>query len=105
MAQTSFRILDGPSKFDLMVALFVGHRDSQICMQFKCEDAEGHQRGRLVRITALERRDAWGDRWRFRGYITKFDNVVHPEEGKVKGCFSTRTRKGALEIKLLKIEK
>ena len=86
MATRRYEITAGPSKFDLMIALFTG-KD----VFFELAD-EG---GRSFQITGLSNAAPQFkecEEWLFTG-LRRYD-YEHPE---VNGRFSTRTRKGYLE--------
>jgi len=78
-------IIDGPSKFDLMVSLFVGDSVHRHDVKFSFqEDSEAS-----IVINDVKRESGNGETWFIIGYC---------EHKKVKGYYSTQTRKGWLEI-------
>ena len=88
MTPQGFQIVDGPSKFDLMLGLFSGTCMNPRRVQFFVLD--GSDRTMLsTLLSGVSREDGSGESWLFTGHTNgKF----------VKGYFSTKTRKGHLEL-------
>ena len=78
---TLYRIVEGPSKFDLMLSIF---QDKEVT--FTLEQVKD-----LVKahIQVIEREDGSNERWNLCGYSDK---------KKFKAYFSTHNRKGHLEF-------
>lgn len=94
MSQDDSRvIIDGPSKFDLMVSLFDGTTESQKVLVFRLDN----QRILNIRITSLQREDGSGENWIFQGFTNHYPRP-YAEEQHVNGFFSTQNRKGRLTI-------
>lgn len=81
-------ILNGPSKFDLMIALMDTHRRS---VEFEIQIKKNWLK---VSISMVQREDGSGESWNFEGRTV---NVDSPSD--VKGYYSTRTRKGTVMFK------
>lgn len=82
------QIVNGPSKWDLMLGLMDNDIQSPRRISFTLSD----HRMLDISLTSLEREDGSGQSWNFFG-MTK-------ELNKVKGHFDLRTRKGSLEFQL-----
>ena len=69
MAQ-QFEILSGPSKADLMIALFANIDGGRVPVRFRVlfSSGRGYTDSRVI-IDALEWKDRSGDHWNFKGYI------------------------------------
>jgi len=84
-------LIDGPSKWDLMLSLF---DDTLRRVTFVCnigDDSSGNYSASLgVLISAVEREDGSGESWNFKGV----DNAHRF----VRGYFSTKSRRGCVEI-------
>jgi hypothetical protein len=100
---TRFEIVDGPSKFDLMLALFdVGFKGKYPRgVIFTIDDKQrkvgwsGGQFPPLVfLIDSLSREDGSCENWNWEGVCVELDI----EHLRTKGFFSTKTRKGWVEI-------
>ncbi len=97
MAQRS-NIVDGPSKFDLMLALFDSDSSHRRTVAFLLENPEAKQ-GDLqcaslnFVINEVGREDGSGENWLFDGYYKVADR-----SGNARGFFSTRTRKGWVQF-------
>lgn len=86
-------ILGGPSKFDLMVSLLHGvARKKRVHVDFeiRCNDPTITCNWEIY-INSLEREDGSGEQWLFQGYVRMINLPC-------KGFYSTKTRKGWLEI-------
>lgn len=85
-------IEDGPSKFDLMLAFFdnTASKTRTVCFGLTGLNNAYTE----ANITGLDFEDGSGDSWLFRGY-TKLGDLQY----KVKGYYSTKTRKGWIEYK------
>lgn len=90
MSRKTIKIVDGPSKFDLMTQLFVkGPRNHENDpLGFQLED------GRMlpVYVYSVEREDGSYESWNLRG------RVMSLKGGKFDGWFSTKTRRGTCTI-------
>lgn len=94
-----FRITNGPSKFDLMVALFVGAAKRRHHLTFTVGDntlmdmARNIVRGTVeVVINEVSREDDSGESWCLNGYVP----VAHSGLEQIRLYFHTTTRKGWL---------
>ena len=85
-------IVNGPSKMDLMLALFddggVGHR-RVIIFTIDGREREGERSIKVV-VNAVEREDGSGESWNFKGYFSG-SNVPF------EGYYSTKRRKGFIK--------
>lgn len=91
-------IVDGPSKFDLMLALFDGDSSHRRTVAFLLENPEAKQENLQCAslnfvINEVGRGDGSDENWLF--VATYPANV---DKGRVRGFFSTRTRKGWVEL-------
>ncbi len=92
---TALQIIDGPSKWDLMLSLFEGNPTSRHRVSFTCQkEAETLATVLVVSITAVEQEDGSGERFNFRGYAKDFVWNGAQEGGRVEGYYSTRERYG-----------
>jgi hypothetical protein len=84
-------ITNGPSKFDLMAALFIAAGEKQQNVRFNIAET-----GQLleVRILQVGREDGSGESWLFQGLA---EDTQLKRGRYVKGYFSTRTRRGTIE--------
>jgi hypothetical protein len=93
MSTQEFRITNGPSKFDLMVALFHGSCDNRHLVNFS---VVGEIYPIIVLINSVSREDVSGDCWIIKGSVF-YQNKAYA--GKiVKIFFSTRTGNGNIKI-------
>ena len=85
---TQITIVDGPSKFDLMTALFVW-KPERLKVMFVAENGDTYK----ATIRGCEAEDGSGECWIIRGYSAKGDSqIAWPFEG----FFRTNSRKGHL---------
>ncbi|MEK7641045.1 MAG: hypothetical protein AAB389_03555 [Patescibacteria group bacterium] len=98
MASSRLKIVNGPSKFDVMMALFAKNSDSAT-VDFEVQEfvAGAIEIGtfRKVIISALERESGNGESWMFQGWDC---NEGPHKATKVEGFFCTRTRTGWMKI-------
>ncbi len=80
-------IVDGPSKWDLMVSLFHGDLGRRHHVRFHTLQSTFCD----VVIDELQREDGSGERWNFKGRV--LDSELLPK-APVSGFFSTRSRQG-----------
>lgn len=105
--KTRFEVIDGPSKEGLEKSLFernCDHCNIRRTVRFEFEGEEGYNYPQFtsnemyVGIDGIDHLDAdWRDEvWIFRGSLY----YLNPSHGdcRVNGCFSTKTRKGWIEI-------
>lgn len=122
------KILDGPSKWNLMLSLLHGDNNSRERVTFMLEGLAarlGDLTARPVKkgdrmektkvsiqIDSLQREDGSGETWNFAGYeiVTEWKTHFSPAYGPgpttggprlgrpAKGFFSTRTRTGTIEF-------
>ncbi|MFA6105284.1 MAG: hypothetical protein WC725_01640 [Patescibacteria group bacterium] len=89
---TQVNIVDGPSKFDLMLALFENRTRPPKTLYFRCQRDDKMKTFLLsVNITSLTREDASAESWKFEGCFTSTQRPV-------SGQFRTDTRKGYVLI-------
>jgi len=101
MAQElQFIVLQGPSKFDLMTAVFVGQSDAQIRVKFgvqpygdKKSTFPNHMTVCEARILGVEREDGSGERWIVKGYLY-FKN----DSAAFSGYYTTQDRTGHFNV-------
>lgn len=87
MSTETFEIVHGPSKFDLMIALFHGDGNERQQVAFK---VKGRKLEIIITVNEVAREDGSGEGWCFQGYN---------QPGKhVKGWFHTDTCCGRLKI-------
>lgn len=79
------KILNGPSKWDIMLALFDNTARAVRTVKFTCDQTGLPTRDFEVSIDSVLREDGSGESWEFTGHVG-FQSV--------KGCFNTVTRKG-----------
>jgi hypothetical protein len=88
---THFNIVNGPSKFDLMVSLFEeGNPESPHTVKFVLEDG----REANVAITMIQKEDGSGESWNYVGRGDLGGRIWFH----MNGYFSSRTRRGTLNI-------
>lgn len=81
-------IVNGPSKFDLMVALFVGAGSKQQNVRFQIKETNTLLE---VRIQSVEREDGSGESWCFTGMAKLANRTI-----RVAGYFQTERRTGTI---------
>jgi hypothetical protein len=89
----AFIIKSGPSKWDLMLALF----DNNVLANprtVEFEFVENHAPEKVI-VMSVEREDHSGDSWNITGFIPA--SGVHSQRN-VRGYYSTQTRRGDLTI-------
>lgn len=84
-------IINGPSKFDLMVSLFDGENICPHKVTFEFKDFWAVKHIRKVRINSVER-DKGFENWKIKG--TLVGTLVEEPEREVHGEYSTRLRTG-----------
>ncbi len=94
MATQRFTILNGPSKFDLMLALFDGDSINPRHVSFTVLDNSLAKMGISVALNSLAREDGSSQNWLFTGYLWTTDH----DNRSVKGYLSIKNRKGWIEI-------
>lgn len=89
MATQTLQIVDGPSKFDLMLGLFDGNCANPRTVRFVILDRSLDKITMSVLLNGISKEDGGGENWLLTGL----------SNGKlVRGFFSTKTRKGHLEF-------
>ena len=92
MAARRYGIVNGPSKWDLMLSLFddgCGNCDHSRRATFYLDDPSRAMKEIDILVSKVGKESKGGDSWIFEGsYVL----------GTVKGFFSTKTRKGWLEL-------
>lgn len=93
-------IIQGPPKFELMLALFDRKVVNTRSVEFKL--AGGNNISAHVVINGVEVEDGSGESWIFKGYVRRIS--MHPEESvppppsNCYGFYRTDTRKGWIEL-------
>jgi hypothetical protein len=87
----TFNIVNGPSKFDLMVSLFEGNPESRRTVKFVVEDG----REANVAITMIKQEDGSGESWMYEGDGNFLGGRIR---FRMNGYFSSRARSGTLSI-------
>ncbi len=94
-----FNITNGPSKWDLMLALFDGDCHHKRMVRFSLKDLKRDPikdpeiPDLSFVINTLEREDGSGENWNFEGYYPGSS-----QNGPCQGFFSIRTRTGWIEF-------
>lgn len=97
--EMSFKIVAGPSKFDLMTALFAKGATNPLEFSLKgfLPDAlvvDGNPpRIKKVRLSSVEREDGSGESWNLKGWVD-----TGGYGSKFKAYYDTRNRGGYFEI-------
>ncbi len=86
-----YEIEDGPSKWDLILAIFDGDSNHRREVTFSIECPGFNERG--FTLNGASREDGSGDNWIIHGYCS-----AETKGGKMSGFYSTKTRKGWLEF-------
>lgn len=97
---TQYQITDGPSKWDLMLALFDGDSASRHRVRFSNELVDPRYPAVVyVCIDELSREDGSGECWNFKGRAYQGVNEwKHLTNCKVGGFFTTRQRGGHISV-------
>ena len=94
MATQRLNIVNGPSKFDLMLALFDGAYVNQRKIWFTVLDNSLSRTTLSITLNSVAKEDGSGESWLFDGCLYTTDYGSRP----VTGYFSTKNRKGWIEI-------
>lgn len=89
-------IIDGPSKLDFMNSLFDGNFDNRKQVKFMASSPNskfGFSALSVV-INSAKREGGSGDNWLFEGFLPSA-----PSGTTISGCFSTKDRRGWVEVK------
>lgn len=103
MASQVLKIVSGPSKDTLMLALFYGNDKGERSVEFSVTTEEGEEKAILrVTINKMEREDGSGESWNIGGYVTHKRTAksgIQPILGNnyFKVWFSTRNRQGTFK--------
>lgn len=91
---TRYTIVNGPSKWDLMLAFFdkLGNRRRSVIFTMKEGGPADSWTGEVV-VNNLEWEDGSSESWNFKGYAT----FLGVKNG-VRGYFGTMSRKGWIEF-------
>lgn len=84
----TMRVLNGPSKFDLMLSLFDGNQHPRRTVSFQIE---GFKKEVTVAITSVQQEDGSGESWNWEGFL-RF--APETKAIRTKGYFSTKHRTG-----------
>ena len=96
---TTFEVMSGPSKFDLMVSLFDGNSRTQKWADFQVKIENSETKFPILvhlRMIGVTREDGSGESWNI-SFFFKGTHDARAEHGG-HGHYSTRTRKGFLKI-------
>jgi len=92
---TSFRIVSGPSKFDLMAALFsrsgAWTHGTQL-VEFTYQDGDGNPKKIKTSVTQVGAEDGSGESWMLEGNVNDEHLTVY------KAHFRTDNRHGCIEF-------
>jgi len=96
MATQRFEITDGPGKWDLMLGLFDGTCTNPRRVAFTLW-SNLLEKGFYLRLllSGVSREDGSGESWIVTGYVNDNSGISGRA---IKGYYSTRTRKGHLDI-------
>lgn len=94
MTAQRFNIVNGPSKFSLMVALFDATSANQRYVSFTILANSLTKMTISVSLNSATREDGSGQNWLFAGYLS----IANHDNKSVKGYFSIKNRKGWIEI-------
>lgn len=94
-------IVNGPSKFDLSVALFHGENNrNQVLVTFMLKEPINGVKQVQAYINGISREDGSGENWIFTGYMP--EAIAKKFAGKyqqtVSGYFSTKRRTGHMKF-------
>lgn len=92
--QETITITSGPSKFDLMLALFDSGPDRVRSVVFESW-VNRAKTSYSVHLNSVEREDGSGESWNFKGTCR---TPGAPHSHQVEGYFSTRIRTGTLKF-------
>lgn len=104
MATQNYQIVNGPSKFDLMLALFDSHgaRGKSRTVEFLLEpistaftcSQEQKATPQIVHICSVEANDGSAELWDIKAYTVGGEKP----EGVLIDCYSTKNRQGSFQI-------
>lgn len=89
----AFRILNGPSKFDLMLSLFDGNKEPRRTVKFRLE---GLKQEVEVAITSVQQEDGSGESWNWEGNL----KLAKGRGYHVRGYFATKGRMGRFVVEV-----
>jgi hypothetical protein len=93
--QAEFNIVAGPSKFDLMLALFDGTIEHHRCVEFEFNTTPRMTVKTKFLVSSVQREDGSGESWNFEGSLS-YDNFCTLKN--VRGYYSTKTRTGTFRF-------
>ena len=101
--KSSYEITDGPSKADLMFALFhatMNHPHSVEITIHAPENGPAYRSVKLtIQINVVGREDGSGESWILDGHIITMDGVKHPfSQSNFNAYYTTKRRKGMLHV-------
>jgi len=98
MATKSLNIVGGPSKWDLMLAVFDRDHEPGREVMLLIEDWTGENRTVNVHviIPSIKQEQGSCEAWKFEGTVV--DGPDEVLKHRVKGCYDTKARKGKLEL-------
>ncbi|MBI3573158.1 MAG: hypothetical protein HY092_03090 [Candidatus Kerfeldbacteria bacterium] len=96
MAWTESAIINGPSKWDLMLSLFDSKTGHEHEVQFQLEVGVTMH----VFLSSVEREDGSAESWNFQGWSTGYSTarVMWKQHQHVRGYFNTLRRKGHFRL-------
>jgi len=87
-------IVNGPSKFDLMLSLFDGNKEPRRTVQFRVRSETGRMEiNHEVAVTLVQQEDGSGESWNFQG-LTWGQSISH----RVRGYYSSKRRTGTFNF-------
>lgn len=103
----NYSIVGGPSKFDLMLALFDSTREKPRSVGFEISSEGPHFEKIEVGITAVSHKGGSGEDWNFAGVmasdawpdtVSAYFNTIPRSKLAIRGYFSTKTRQGSMTV-------
>ncbi|MCC2631751.1 MAG: hypothetical protein K0S20_450 [Patescibacteria group bacterium] len=106
--EPTYRIVSGPSKFDLMLALFHSTYSHSHYVEFEVALPSGCSPSKWeVRVQSIEREDGSGDSWNIVVDIISITSTgvkmpsasLHKDYRSYKGYYSTKNRSGNFSVR------
>jgi len=92
-----YKIVDGPSKWDLMLALFDSRGGSRFVEMRTTRGSSKNVTRRHLVIHTLQQEDGSGNNWNFEGYLVD-EEPLNRYAAQISGFYSIHKRKGSLKI-------